>query len=97
MVSDYSSIVYDFLLLNKPIIFYNYDIDEYKKNVSLLFDYNEFSPGIKVETQDELENSFLQENLYFKQREKIKNLFFDKIAQNICSKNVINKLLEGNR
>jgi len=97
LVSDYSSIVYDFLLLNKPIIFYNYDIDEYKKNVSLLFDYNEFSPGIKVETQDELENSFLQENLYFKQREKIKNLFFDKIAQNICSKNVINKLLEGNR
>ena len=88
LVSDYSSIVYDFLLLNKPIIFYNYDIDEYKKNVSLLFDYNEFSPGIKVETQDELENSFLQENLYFKQREKIKNLF---------SKNVINKLLEGNR
>lgn len=97
LVSDYSSIVYDFLLLNKPIIFYNYDIDEYKKNVLLLFDYNEFSPGIKVETQDELENSFLQENLYFKQREKIKNLFFDKIAQNICSKNVINKLLEGNR
>lgn len=96
LVSDYSSIVYDFLLLNKPIIFYIYDIEDYIKNTNLLFDYNEYSPGIKVKNQDELENSFLQEDIYFKQRKKIKNLFFDEIAQNICSKNIIDKLLEKN-
>ena len=96
LVSDYSSIVYDFLLLNKPIIFYIYDIEDYIKNKNLLFDYNEYSPGIKVKNQDELENSFLQEDIYFKQRKKIKNLFFDEIAQNICSKNIIDKLLEKN-
>ncbi len=96
LVSDYSSIVYDFLLLNKPIVFYTYDIDDYIKNTNLLFDYNEYSPGIKVKNQDELENSFLQEDIYFKQRKKIKNLFFDKIAQNESSKNIIDKIKENN-
>lgn len=96
LVSDYSSIVYDFLLLNKPIIFYNYDIYEYKKNVSLLFDYDEFSPGIKVKNQDELENSFFKKDEYREKREEIKNLFFDKIAQNESSKNIIDKIKENN-
>jgi len=83
-------------LLNKPIIFYNYDIDEYKKNVSLLFDYDEFSPGIKVKNQDELENSFSKKDEYREKREEIKNLFFDKIAQNESSKNIIDKIKENN-
>lgn len=30
LVSDYSSIVYDYLLTNKPIILYTYDIDNYR-------------------------------------------------------------------
>ena len=97
LVSDYSSIVYDFLLLNKPIIFYNYDIDEYKKNVSLLFDYDEFSPGIKVKNQDELENSFSKKDEYREKREEIKNLFFDKIAQRVCSKNIIDNIIKENK
>ncbi|MCT7501670.1 CDP-glycerol glycerophosphotransferase family protein [Aliarcobacter cryaerophilus] len=96
LVSDYSSIVYDFLLLNKPIVFYIYDINEYKKNVSLLFDYDEFSPGIKVKNQDELENSFSKKDEYREKREEIKNLFFDKIAQNESSKNIIDKIKENN-
>ena len=83
-------------MLNKPIIFYNYDIDEYKKNVSLLFDYDEFSPGIKVKNQDELENSFSKKDEYREKREEIKNLFFDKIAQNESSKNIIDKIKENN-
>lgn len=94
LVSDYSSIVYDFLLLNKPIIFYIYDIDEYIKNIQLLFDYDEFSPGAKVKTQDELENAFLEEDKYKQKREAIRNLFFDKIAQNISSKNIIDTILK---
>ncbi|MCG3714074.1 CDP-glycerol glycerophosphotransferase family protein [Aliarcobacter butzleri] len=94
LVSDYSSIIYDFLLLNKPIIFYIYDIEEYKKNVQLLFDYDEFSPGIKVKTQEKLENAFLEEDKYIEKREAIKNLFFDKIAQNISSKNIIDTILK---
>lgn len=88
LVSDYSSIVYDFLLLNKPIIFYIYDINEYKKNVSFLFDFDKYSPGIKVFSQDELVSSFFKEDIYQEKREKIRDKFFDKKVQ-IASRNIL--------
>ena len=92
LVSDYSSIVYDFLLLNKPIVFYIYDINEYKKNVSLLFDFDEYSPGIKVYTQNELIESFLKEDIYKERREQIRDKFFDENKQ-FASKNILDKIL----
>jgi CDP-glycerol glycerophosphotransferase (TagB/SpsB family) len=95
LVSDYSSVVYDFLLLDREVIFYNYDMDEYLKNVSLLFDYDEFSPGVKVKTQDELEKAISKQDAkdeYGKKREEIKELFFDKIARGGALKNIINIL-----
>lgn len=95
LVSDYSSVVYDFLLLDREIIFYNYDMDEYLKNVSLLFDYDEFSPGVKVKTQDELEKAISKQDAkdeYGKKREEIKELFFDKIARGGALKNIVNIL-----
>lgn len=95
LVSDYSSVVYDFLLLDREVIFYNYDMDEYLKNVSLLFDYDEFSPGVKVKTQDELEKAISKQDAkdeYGKKREEIKELFFDKIARGGALKNIVNIL-----
>lgn len=54
LITDYSSIYFDFLLWNKPIIFFPYDLDYYKKNDrGLIFNYNEFTPGPK--TKDILE------------------------------------------
>ncbi len=96
LVSDYSSVVYDFLLLDREIIFYNYDMDEYMKNVSLLFDYDSFSPGIKAKTQDELENAFVAIDEYKQTRAKMRNLFFDKIAMDVTSKNIIDMLIKEN-
>lgn len=94
LVSDYSSIVYDFLLLNKPIIFYIYDINEYVRNVSLLFDFDEYSPGIKVYSQNELINSFSFVDNYEKKRELIRDKFFDEKEQ-IASKNIIDKIFDN--
>lgn len=39
LITDYSSIVYDFLLMNKPIAFIPYDIDQYQINTSLTNEY----------------------------------------------------------
>lgn len=95
LVSDYSSIVYDFLLLDRNIIFYSYDIDEYMKNVTLLFDYDDYSPGKKVKNQDELMIAFGSQDSYKTDRDEIKNLFFDEIAQKEVSKNIVDYLMRN--
>jgi CDP-glycerol glycerophosphotransferase len=42
LITDYSSIYFDFLLTNKPIVFSAFDLEVYKKNErQLYFDFDE--------------------------------------------------------
>ena len=53
LITDYSGIYWDFLLLNKPVIFFPYDIDEYEKIPGLQFDYDLITAGPKLASQKE--------------------------------------------
>jgi len=56
LITDYSSIFYDYLLLNKPIIFYHYDVGEYWHKRNAITEVSNFSyllPGTIAFTQDE--------------------------------------------
>lgn len=49
LITDYSSIFFDYLLLDRPIIFYAYDLAEYQKFSRTLYDpYDEVTPGPKA-------------------------------------------------
>jgi CDP-glycerol glycerophosphotransferase len=50
LVTDYSSIYFDYLLLDRPIIFLPYDYDDYNAEVGFTVPYNEFTPGYKPAT-----------------------------------------------
>lgn len=55
LITDYSSVYFDFLLSDKPIIFFPYDLDTYmNESRELYHDYDSVTPGIRVETMDEL-------------------------------------------
>lgn len=80
LITDYSSVYFDYLVKNKPIIFFNYDYQEYINNSrELYFDYNEYTPGIKVQTMDELLKALIEEDIYDNQRKKIEQLVFEDI------------------
>lgn len=68
-ITDYSSSFADYLLLDRPIIFYPYDFNEYNKNEGLAADYNEITPGIKVFAYDDLKESIKTVLLTDKHRE----------------------------
>ncbi len=80
LVTDYSSIYFDYLFLDKPIIFFPYDFDNYVSDErELLFDYNEMAPGHLCNNQIELQAAILKpdtENWKIK-RKKILNKVFD--------------------
>ncbi|MBU1248678.1 MAG: CDP-glycerol glycerophosphotransferase family protein [Proteobacteria bacterium] len=54
MITDYSSIYTDYLVMDKPVLFFPYDWDKYtSQNRELQFDYDWITPGPKVRSQDE--------------------------------------------
>lgn len=77
LITDYSSIHYDFILSNKPIIFFNYDYMEYKQNRNLIVDnYNNWTPGHKAKSIEELINAIgdaLEKDSFKKDRERVRN------------------------
>ncbi len=55
LVTDYSSVFFDFLLLDKPIIFHAHDLEKYlEKDREMYFDYEKFVPGPITRNFDEL-------------------------------------------
>ena len=90
LITDYSSIYFDYLLLNKPIIFVNNDIEIYEKTRGfLLYPYDFWTPGPKVKTQEELQNEIirnLKEDNYKDQRNLIKKIVFKFFDGNSCER-----------
>lgn len=80
LITDYSSVYFDYLLLNKPIIFAPFDIKEYlMDDRKFYYDYSEVTPGPRAKNWDELIN-FIEEAIYHpdkyeKDREIIRKRF----------------------
>lgn len=54
LITDYSSIPFEYALLNKPMLFYLYDFETYKKDRGLFFDHPDKYPGSVATTTNEL-------------------------------------------
>lgn len=87
LITDYSSIYIDYLLLDRPIGFIPYDYDEYNNDRGFLFEYSGVTPGMRISTYKDLINFFSREDSYAVQRELVRNIFLDikiQIIVNAC-------------
>lgn len=86
LVTDYSSIFFDFLLLDRPIVFFPYDLDEYQRwECGLLFEYRDMAPGPVTYTQEDLQREILValdggQDAFAAQRARVRSLAFDHAA-----------------
>ncbi|WP_256686135.1 CDP-glycerol glycerophosphotransferase family protein [Halococcus qingdaonensis] len=80
LITDYSSIFYDFTFEDKPILFYAPDLEQYKSTRGLYFDYEEHVPGPVSESTDELcadlESALNGIDRYEKDRAELQEEFF---------------------
>lgn len=81
LVTDYSSIFFDYLLTDNPMVFYPYDLDEYRSRRGFYFDYETITPGptatTPTELHDEIEHYLTGGDEFAEQRAFVRDLFYD--------------------
>lgn len=80
LITDYSSVYFDFLLADRPIIFAPFDFEDYlAKDRELYYDYDEVTPGPKCRDWNEVVHwirRFIDDpTLYRAEREALRNRF----------------------
>jgi CDP-glycerol glycerophosphotransferase (TagB/SpsB family) len=103
LVTDYSSVYFDYLLLNRPMIFTPFDYEWYVRyDASFYYDYNEVTPGDKCRNWNEVTGALDrlltrlkngERDPYAEQREELCRLFND--YQNDNSRRIVDKLFDA--
>ncbi len=99
LITDYSGIMFDFALLEKPILCYPYDLEEYEEKRGLYFEYESFMPFQILYNQKDLCEAI--NNLDYNAECHLTKMFKEKcgLIGEGASQNVVNeiwKLLEQN-
>ena len=53
-ISDYSSLVFEYALFERPMLFFVYDLEEYIDKRGLYYDFDEITPGPLCKTNEEM-------------------------------------------
>ena len=97
LITDYSSIMIEFGLLNKPIVFFAYDLDNYLANErGFYLDYKNDLPGPIVQTTDELINC-INEGIDTSKLDSFIKTQFDDVDGNASKRIVDFALNEGDK
>lgn len=95
LITDYSSVATDFLLMKKPVFYYCYDYDEYILNDRTMYwNYDQISPGPKVKNFEQLIESLKlviceDKDEYKSQRNTILNMFYGEQARKMVGNDIL--------
>lgn len=77
LISDYSSIIFEFSIMKKPILFYSYDVEDYIKDRGFYYNYYEFIPNKINYTTEEIINSIINKEWDLERIEEFARYFFN--------------------
>lgn len=96
LISDYSSIYHDFLLLDRPMYFIPYDLNSFDQVNGFKYPYKENLPGPMINTQEEfiMELNNLKKNVdhYSSHRAKLRAMIYTHVDGKSCER--LAKILE---
>ncbi len=79
MITDYSSTMFDYAVLRRPMVFFAYDLERYEEENGFYFDYGKLVPGPIVRTQEELFR-VLKREFVFSDYAKKQKAFYERFA-----------------
>lgn len=95
LITDYSSVMFDYSLLRRPILFYTYDLEKYKNELrGFYFDLTQEAPGPIVTTTSELITQI--KNYHMEEYQTAYDAFHDKYNHaddGTASKKVVDLIL----
>ena len=95
LITDYSSVFYDYLLTMRPIIFFADDLEQYTEVRDFYYDYKSFVPGPFIKTGDELIEklkSINEWNPIFKEKRRVVRDKFNKYSDGRATERIIELL-----
>lgn len=95
LIADYSSVYSDYMMLDRPVVAFQYDYEEYVSDTrDAYFDWNEYMPEVKAYNQEELEKAIdrvLQRDEAQGKRKIYRNLLYNVIGV-ASSKSLVGKV-----
>ncbi|MCT8558388.1 CDP-glycerol glycerophosphotransferase family protein, partial [Glaesserella parasuis] len=95
LITDYSSIYLDYLIVDRPIIFFSFDLDEYLQGREMYFDYDSVLAGNRVNSFSELFREilkvFVDDRLGKERRKKMSSLFLSNDTDS--NKSIVDKII----
>ncbi len=92
LITDYSSVCFEYALLNKPMLFFAFDVEQYIQDRDFYYNYFDFIPGPLVKTTDELLQKIQDQNFEMEKIPPFVQYFFgDTLGK--ASKNVVDELI----
>ena len=77
LITDYSSVIFDYLLVNKPIVYFTYDLDEYEDNRGLYYPFEEYVYGSIAKNSNELIKAIKKEDMMLDKRKSFNKKFME--------------------
>lgn len=95
LITDYSSVIFDYALLNKPVVYFVYDYDVYQQDRGLYFELEDYIYGDTAKTSEELIDAIQNAKVLEDKRETFMKKFMSKCDGN-ATRNTCEWIFENN-